>query len=182
MPGDAPDEGRRGGDAGGRRDEIMEDQPDHLRKIRQGRFSPVILPIRVGGEARRRVEGQVRRNGPESLRVERQEMLEPEHGVGEQHSGQAENDEGPRVVPPILLRFRVDAEEPIEEALDRPDRPVQPGLAFWLEDPDEVEAQGLRGREQEADEEGQLKPAGKVHCHHLVRTFRAAGRSTEDSR
>ena len=86
-------------------------------------------------------------------------MLEPEHGVCEQHSGQAENDEGQRIAPPILLRLRVDAEDPIDEALDGFDRPVQPGLAFGLEDPDEVETQRLRDREQEADEEGQLKPA-----------------------
>ncbi len=182
MPGDPPHQSRGRRDAGRRRDKVMENEPDHLRKVGQCGFPRVILPVRVGGEAGRGVEGEVGPDGSEFLGIQREKMLEPEHGVREQQPGQAEDDEGPGVLPPVLLRLRVDAEDPVEEALDGLDRAVEPSPALGLEDPDEVETQGLRDHYEEAEEEGQLKPAVKVHRRHLVRTSRAAGHSAEDSR
>ena len=95
-------------------------------------------------------------------------MLEPEHGVGEQQPGQAEDEEGPGVLLPILLLFRVDAEEPVEQPLDGLDGPVEPGLPVGLEDPDEIEAHGLRDEEQDPQEERQLNPAGEIHRDHVL--------------
>jgi hypothetical protein len=60
-------------------------QRDHLREIRHGRFAAVELPVGVGGEARGGVEGEVRRQAGQILRVERQVVLVAQDEIGEQH-------------------------------------------------------------------------------------------------
>ena len=60
VPGEAAHERRGDGDAGGRGDEVVKGQRDHLREIRHGGFAAVALPVGVGREADRGVERQVR--------------------------------------------------------------------------------------------------------------------------
>ena len=48
-------------DAGRARKEVLDGQPHHLRAVRQGRLARIGLPVRVGDEADRRVEGEIRR-------------------------------------------------------------------------------------------------------------------------
>ncbi len=50
----------RHGDAGGGGDELVKGQTGHLRQIAHGLLAGVVLPVGIGGEARRRVEGQLR--------------------------------------------------------------------------------------------------------------------------
>ena len=72
------------------------------------------------------------------LRIERKEMLETQDGVGEQQPGQAEEDEGQGVLPPVLLDFRVDSQDPVKPSLDGSDGPVQPSFPLRLQNPDEI--------------------------------------------
>jgi len=67
-----PRTSRGDGDARGRRREIVERQRDHLREVGHGRFTAVVLPVGVGGEARRGVEGKRGETPGSCLRVERQ--------------------------------------------------------------------------------------------------------------
>ena len=61
----AADERGGDGNAGRGRDEIVKRQRDHLREIRHGGFADVVLPIGVGRETDRRVEGKMLRSrGP----------------------------------------------------------------------------------------------------------------------
>src|SRR5512136_1344914 len=103
SPSEAPDQGRGHGDARRRGDEILKDEPDHLGEIRERRLAGVVLPVRVAGEARSRVEGQIGPDRTEVLRIEGQEMLEPEYRVREQKTGQAEEEKRARVLLPVLF-------------------------------------------------------------------------------
>ena len=76
MPRDAAHERRGDGDAGGGGDEVMKCQPDHLREIGHGGFAAVALPVGVGGETGRGVEGKIGLTPAESLRIQRQNMLQ----------------------------------------------------------------------------------------------------------
>ena len=71
VPGQASDEGGRHGDPDRGRDEVMEDEADHLGEIGQRRFPRIVLPVGVGDEAGRGIEGQVRADRSEMLGVER---------------------------------------------------------------------------------------------------------------
>ena len=55
----------------------------------------------------------------ESLRIERQQMLQAQNGVGEQATHQAEEQHGERVLLPIVLLARIDAHQPIGQPLQR---------------------------------------------------------------
>ena len=59
VPGDAAHQSRRHRDPHRGGDEVVEGQPDHLGKVRGRGFPAVALPVGVGREAHRRVEGQV---------------------------------------------------------------------------------------------------------------------------
>ena len=61
------------GNAGRRRDEVLHGQPDHLAEVGERRLAAVALPVGVGDERRRRVEGEVLAHRAEALRVERQD-------------------------------------------------------------------------------------------------------------
>ena len=77
-------QGGSDGDAGGGRGEIVDGQGHHLREIGHRRLAGVALPVGVGGETRRRVERQVGRQPGQTLRVERQPVLEAQDEVREQ--------------------------------------------------------------------------------------------------
>ena len=57
--GEAADQRHRQHDAGRRRQEVLVRQAEHLREIGQRAFAAVVLPVGVGDEADRGVEGQV---------------------------------------------------------------------------------------------------------------------------
>ena len=130
---DAAHEGGGDADAGGSGGEIVDGQPDHLGEIRQGRFTAVALPVGVGREARGGVERERRREPGEILRVERQEVLEAQHEIGEEQADHAEREHGERVAEPALLLFRIDAAEPIGEPLERLHDWVEKGVPPRIE-------------------------------------------------
>ena len=67
-------------------DEVVERQRDHLREIRHRRFAAVALPVGVGRETHRGVEGEVGLNAGQLLRIERQQVLKAQDDIGEQHA------------------------------------------------------------------------------------------------
>ena len=56
---EAADQRHRERDAGRRRQEILVRQPQHLHEIGQRAFAAVVLPVGVGDEADRGIEGQI---------------------------------------------------------------------------------------------------------------------------
>src|SRR5208337_4698966 len=74
---EAADKRNRKRNAGRRRNEIMDRKPGHLYQIAHCAFRRVGLPVRIGDEADRGVEGEVRRYSRQSLRVEGQSALQP---------------------------------------------------------------------------------------------------------
>ncbi len=77
-------------DAGRGRQEVLVRQPQHLREVGQRALAAVVLPVRVGDEARRRVEGEIRRHGALAGGIERQSALEPQNGVEDQKAANVE--------------------------------------------------------------------------------------------
>ena len=74
LAGKSANQRDRDRDAGRGRGEILHRQSRHLHEVAQRRFARVSLPVRVGDEAGRCVEGQIGRDiaGVEVLRIERQ--------------------------------------------------------------------------------------------------------------
>ena len=77
APREAANERERQRDAGRRRDEIVHRQPGHLHEVAHRGFRHVGLPVRVGDEADRGVEGEALLDAGLALRVERQIPLQP---------------------------------------------------------------------------------------------------------
>ena len=65
------------GEAGRRGDEIMHGEADHLGQMAHRRLAGVVLPVGVGDEADRGVEGEIRRYAVEAARIQRQQALQP---------------------------------------------------------------------------------------------------------
>ena len=62
-------------------DEIVNSEPKHLDEMTHCRLAAVVLPVGVGDEAHRRVEGEIGRNRIEALRIEWQNILQPLHRI-----------------------------------------------------------------------------------------------------
>ena len=146
--GKAPDEGNGQRVAGRGRNEIMHGEPGHLGQIAHGRLGHVGLPIGVGDEAHRRVEGKIGADRVEMLRVERQNCLQALQGVKRQEPHEAERQHGKAVAEPALLLMFVDAAHGIDDALDRTQE-RRKECAFAVEDPGHVIAERL---DQERDD------------------------------
>ena len=108
------------GEAGRGGQEIVDGEAEHLREMAHRRLAAVVLPVGVGDEADRRVEGEIGRDGVEALRIERQHVLQPLQRIEREEADDREGDHRDRISEPALLARLVDAGEPIEAALDRP--------------------------------------------------------------
>ena len=121
SPRKAADQRDGEGNTGGGRDEVLGGETHHLGQIAERALAAVVLPVGVGGEADRRVEGQVRGYGRHARRVQRQKALEAHERVDTQEAGRVEQQHGDRVGDPSLLARLVDAGNAVEAALDRPE-------------------------------------------------------------
>ena len=120
APGKAANQGDRQSYADRGRDEIMDSKPRHLDEVAHRGFRHVGLPVRVGDEAHRGVEGQHLLHPGLPLRVERQIPLQALQRVESDEAGDAEEHHRHRISPPGLLLGLVDAATPIDEGA-RPD-------------------------------------------------------------
>ena len=141
--GEAADQGDRKGDAGRGRQEVLVRQAQHLRQVGQRAFAAVALPVGVGDEAGRGVEGEVRRDGALAGRIEGQHILEAEQGVQDQEPADMEEHHGDEVGDPALLLVLVDPGNLVEDALDGAQDRRQEG-ALAREDARHVAPEGLR--------------------------------------
>lgn len=103
----------------------MHGEAEHLSQVTHRRFAAVILPIGVGDEAYRGVEGEIGGNAGKALRIDRQIGLESQQRVKRDKSDHAEDEHRHRIGEPALLPRRIDAGEPIEDALDGRERQRQ---------------------------------------------------------
>ena len=97
----------------------MHGEAEHLGQMTHRRLAAVVLPVGVGDETHRRVEGEVRRDGVEAARVQRQKALQPLDGVERQESGDGKDDHRDRIGEPVLLAGRVHPGQAVKAALDR---------------------------------------------------------------
>src|SRR5262249_45721993 len=133
----------------------------------------------VRGEARSGVEGLVRRDRSEALRIQRQDLLQALDCVCNQQRDGAENQQLERVGFPVLALPRVDAAEPVEQPFDRPEKARQ-RLPVAFEDAEHVDAERLCDRQDKRREKQNLKPAVERHKKSL-RTARATKAPRADS-
>ncbi len=126
------DRGRRGarkashqreghGEASRRGDEIVHGETEHLGQMAHRRLAGIVLPVGVGDEADRRVEGEIRRHAIEAARVQGQHALKPLDAVENQKARHGERQHRQRIGKPVLLARRVDAGQAVKAALDWPD-------------------------------------------------------------
>ena len=112
-------EGHR--ETGRRRDEIVHGEAEHLGQMAHRRLAAIVLPVGVGDEADRGVEGEIRRHGVEAARVQRQQALQPLDGVENEKAGDGKDEHRDRIGKPVLLARRVHPGQAVKAALDRSD-------------------------------------------------------------
>ena len=119
TPRDAPRQRDRHGHARRGRDEVVEGELGHLGEVRHRRLAHVRLPVGIRRERGRRLERLAVHHGRQVLRIERQQVLQPQHDVGQQHGRGAEDQHRRRVLGPVLVLLGIDAAQ-LDTATARP--------------------------------------------------------------
>ncbi|MEY9245256.1 hypothetical protein ABIF27_005911 [Bradyrhizobium elkanii] len=160
-------------------------QAQHLDQIGQRAFAAVVLPVGVGDEGDRGVEGKILGNRALAGRVERQHRLQPHQAVNESEAADMEQQHGDRVGQPVLLAPLVDAADPVDAALEGAQHGREQG-ALAVEHAGHVPAERLDQRDHDRAKQNNLNPADDGHCVKpfewvrsaaATRTDRAAARS-----
>ena len=147
-PRDAANEGDGQRDADRRRREVVIGESGHLGEIAHRGLTRVVLPVGVGGEGRGGIEGQIRSDCGELLRIPRQPLLNPLDQIQQQHGDAAEQQHGDGILRPAHLVVLVDAGQAIQQALDRPSNRIEK-CAFAVENPRHEDAQRFGDREDQ---------------------------------
>ena len=160
--GQPPDERRQHRQPRRGRHEVLRGQPNGLGEVRHRRLTAVVLPVGVGDERHRGVEGQSRRHVGEVIGVERQRALEAEEGEEAEDRHHREGEQRQGISGPALLALRIDPGEAIDGALDGQKDPVAGGGPI-PEDPGQELPQHRGQPDHQGDEERDLQPARKIH-------------------
>ena len=163
MARDRPDERGRDRNASCGGSEIVKSQPDHLREIRHGGFAAVVLPIGVGSEADCGIEGEVVAHRSESLRIQRQDILQTQNRVSEEATHQTEEQHGEGVLFPIVLFAGIDSHQSICQSFQWTQHRIEPGPAIGIEHLQQIKPHRLGNQHKRDKVEGKLKPAGSFH-------------------
>ena len=156
------DERDRQHDAGRRRQKVLMRQAEHLHEVRQRAFAAVVLPVGVGDEADRRVEGEIGRDRRLLGRIERQARLQAHQRIENRKAADVEEQHGDRVGQPVLFAFLIDTRGAVERQFDRPqDRREKSALA--IEDARHVGAEHRRERDDDRAIKKDLNPADHGH-------------------
>ena len=164
MTGEAADQRNRDGDAGGRRHEVLDGERGHLHEIAHRRLAAVPLPVRVRHEAHGGVERLVGAHlgGAKSLRIERQQTLEPHERVRDQKGKQAERQKRCGVLRPPLFLILADAAQLVDEHFDRPEHRMQE-RPLALEQPRHEQPDWFGDGQNQAEEHDNLQNANASH-------------------
>ena len=137
-------------------------EAEHLGEVGERALAAVVLPVGVGDEAGRRVEGEVGRDGALAGGVERQRALETQQGVQDEEAAEMEDEHRDQVGDPALLVVLVDAGHAVEQPFGRPQHGGQDG-ALAREDAGHVAAEQRRDRDDDDAVERDLRPAYGSH-------------------
>ena len=119
RPREAADERDGQHDAGGGGEEVLVREAEHLHEVGHRALAAVVLPVGVGDEADRRVEGEIGGNRRLLGRIERQHALQAHQRVEDQEAADVEEQHGDRVGEPMLLALLIDAADAVERRLRR---------------------------------------------------------------
>ena len=133
-----------------------------------GGLTAVGLPVGIRDETDRGIKGEIGRNGGKTLRIERQQMLEPHQSVEQQEAKTVDGQHRERVAEPRLLPFRIDARGRVDSAFDRHKNGRENGL-LPAEHSRHVKTERPRCRDDRAEHQRDLKPT----CDGHVRPSRA---------
>ena len=118
APGEPANEGHRDGHADRGGDEVLHGEAGHLHEMALGGLTRVGLPVGVRDEADGGVPGQRRRHRRGGVvEVQRQLALHQLEDEQEQDADRREGQHAARVGAPGLFRFRVGADQPVDDAL-----------------------------------------------------------------
>ncbi len=95
----------------------------------------------------------------ESLRVERQPLLQSQDRVSEQTTHQAEEQHGERILRPIVLLPGIDPYRAVGATLQWPQHRIEPCSAVGIEHLQQVKSHRLRDERERHDIHGKLNPA-----------------------
>ncbi len=158
------------GQPGSGRREVADGQERHLDEMARPGLARVVLPVRVGFEADRGVEREVRALRRDAARVERQGVLEPQHHVADDDGDGGHEQDGDGIALPALLDGLVDARDAVDAALDgsqhgTQDRPIA------LHHPGDVPPQERGDHEDDPEEREQGQEVSKrKHGSDVLRT------------
>lgn len=155
RPRKGPRHGHRQRDAGRRRQEVMDGKPRHLAEMAHRGFARIGLPVGVGEEADRRIEGEIGGHAGQALGIEGQHRLHPQDQIERGEPQPTEHQHRKGIAKPVLLARRVDARNAIKTALDRAEDGVQKG-ALAREEPRHVAAKGHQRRQHQKQWRGDL--------------------------
>ena len=88
------------------RDEVVERELHHLREVRHRRLADVRLPVRVRGERRRRLERLSVGDGRHVRRIQRQEVLQAQSDIRDEHGNRGKKQHPRRISLPVLILVR----------------------------------------------------------------------------
>jgi len=155
LPGEAAKDGYKGGHSRVCPDEHEKGDREHLGEDRQLGLSRIGLPVGVGDEGGRRVEGQLRRKRRKVARVQRKNVLEPEHKIAGSKEKAVGGKKCQGVLLPAHLPAGVDPQKPV-------DSPLDPKVPAGI-DPGQIAARKRRQADDESQDKKNLDSV--VFCH-----------------
>ena len=170
APREPTNERERKRDARRGREEIVDGETGHLGQIAHRRLAAVGLPVGVGDEAHRGVEGEALFDPGLPCRIEREQALKPLQRVERDKSDEAEDQQRDGIGEPMLLFLFIDAAAPVDRALERAQHRMQKG-ALAIEDARHVAAEWPGDGDDDHAEERDLDPA--VQGHGILRSTRS---------
>ncbi len=153
----------------------MHGEPGHLGQIAHRGLGRVGLPIGVGDEAHRRIEGEIGRDRIEMLRIEGKDRLQALQGVKGEEARQTEGEHGEAVALPVLLLIFLDAAQRIDCPLEGPQwKRQKSALAF--EDAGHIIAERLHEEDDHRAKKRDLNKTIDGHEHHFLKSARGVSR------
>ena len=160
-----PRHGAGDGEARPGGDKILDRETPQLAEEAHRRPGAVGLPGGLCHETDRRIESEIGAETSRAIRTQRQDALQPQKAIEEDETGGVQRQERDRILEPALAAPRLDATQPIEQALDRPHRGIKPGRRAG---PDRVQIGAKRpsAHHGQCDSEQDFGCSGRGHDDH----------------